>query len=558
MGFFSTWRGRMARTPVRRPQAAGRRLTFDILEDRTLLSVYVVDRLTDLGEGKGLTGDLRYCLTQAADGDEVQFGVTGTINLRRALPDLTHSVRIEGPGADLLTVRRNSVDYFRIFTMTTAEVTISGLTVANGEPISGGGAISVNGGTLTLADDVLTGNSVESFGGAVFVLSGSIVVTNSTITNNRALSGGGLYLASGGMRITNSTITNNRVIGYGEGGGLYIRGGVVSIDHSTLVGNAALGIDGECYYNGCEDGTDGRGGGIDLAGGLLTIDSSTLSSNEAIGGNETCRYDASGDLECGRSGNGQGGGLYVGGGTLVIDHTTITANSARGGSGLYFGDGRGNGGGVAFAIPGQTHDTILAGNSASTSDPDISGNLGSLGHSLIGDTQGGSGFDATDLLNVNPRLGPLADNGGPTLTHALLPGSPAIDAGDDTDAPDWDQRGEGFYRIIGDHIDIGAFEVQADSAPHRLDGSRSLFPSPALAFTPMKSPGLCPLPVAIGQQPAADVPGAVRPNGTKWVAPREATPMSRPGARLPRQAVRTGWDDPVADPPGWADLLDVK
>ncbi len=61
-------------------------------------------------------------------------------------------------------------------------------------------------------------------------------------------------------------------------------------------------------------------------------------------------------------------------------------------------------------------------------------------------------------------LGPLADNGGPTLTHALLPGSPAIDAGDNTDAPEWDQRGPGFPRIVNGTIDIGAFEVQNTAA----------------------------------------------------------------------------------------------
>jgi hypothetical protein len=69
-------------------------------------------------------------------------------------------------------------------------------------------------------------------------------------------------------------------------------------------------------------------------------------------------------------------------------------------------------------------------------------------------------LDPSDLLNVDPMLGPLQDNGGPTWTMALLPGSPAIDVGDNTDAPDWDQRGEGFPRIVNGVIDIGAFEVQ--------------------------------------------------------------------------------------------------
>jgi hypothetical protein len=112
---------------------------------------------------------------------------------------------------------------------------------------------------------------------------------------------------------------------------------------------------------------------------------------------------------------------------------------------------------------------MRAGNTAPTG-PDLYGNLGSLGHNLIGNTDGGSDFDPTNFLNVDPLLGPLQVNGGPTFTMALQCGSPAIDAGDNTDDPDWDQRGEGFPRIVNGIIDIGAYEVQQGecdgSAPH--------------------------------------------------------------------------------------------
>ena len=87
------------RCPLYRP-------VLEILEDRLLLSVFTVDRLTDTGDGANLAGDLRYCITQAADGDSIQFGVQGVINLTGALPDLTHSISMEGPGQDMLTVRR--------------------------------------------------------------------------------------------------------------------------------------------------------------------------------------------------------------------------------------------------------------------------------------------------------------------------------------------------------------------------------------------------------------------------------------------------------------------
>jgi hypothetical protein len=108
-------------------------------------------------------------------------------------------------------------------------------------------------------------------------------------------------------------------------------------------------------------------------------------------------------------------------------------------------------------------------NSIITGNPGqvLSGALTASGYNLISNSTGGSGYAPTDILDVDPLLGPLADNGGPTLTHALLPGSPAIDAGDPNpaDPPEWDQRGPGFPRIANGRIDIGAFEVQATGMP---------------------------------------------------------------------------------------------
>ena len=140
--------------------------------------------------------------------------------------------------------------------------------------------------------------------------------------------------------------------------------------------------------------------------------------------------------------------------TLIISNSTIAGNSSTG-----------QGGGVRNSPGGivNARNTILANNMAPTG-PDIFGSLTTSGYNLIGNSDGGTGFDDTDLLNVEPLLGPLQYNGGTTQTMALLPGSPAIDAGDNTDAPDWDQRGPGYPRITPDDpmIDIGAFEVQQD------------------------------------------------------------------------------------------------
>jgi hypothetical protein len=148
---------------------------------------------------------------------------------------------------------------------------------------------------------------------------------------------------------------------------------------------------------------------------------------------------------------------------VTIDHSTLADNEAVGGGGTV--PGMGYGGGICnTAGPGalQMDDTILADNGAD-GGPDLYGHVTSLGHNLIGNTADGFGFAASDLVNVDPQLGPLQNNGGPTQTLALLAGSPAIDAGDNANAPACDQRGPGFPRIVNGVIDIGAFEVQNGS-----------------------------------------------------------------------------------------------
>ena len=105
---------------------------------------------------------------------------------------------------------------------------------------------------------------------------------------------------------------------------------------------------------------------------------------------------------------------------------------------------------------------------ADSGGPDVFGPLNSLGHNLIGDGSGGSGYAATDLVGtsaspIDPMLGPLQDNGGPTWTMALLPGSPALGAGGPSDN-EWDQRGPGYARTVNGMTDIGAYEVQPSGA----------------------------------------------------------------------------------------------
>src|SRR5262245_5668682 len=184
------WRRRVLHPQARRPRYVARP---EALEDRTLLSVCLVDRLTDLGEGKEFVGDLRYCLTQAQDKDSIQFAVQGTINLTRALPDLTRSISIEGPGANLLTVRRDTGGDYRILTVAGgATVSVAGLTATNGRVSSIGGTISgggiYNSGTLTINGSIISGNG--AFGatgrGGGIVNTGMLVINHSVITGNSA------------------------------------------------------------------------------------------------------------------------------------------------------------------------------------------------------------------------------------------------------------------------------------------------------------------------------------------------------------------------------------
>jgi hypothetical protein len=176
--------------------------------------------------------------------------------------------------------------------------------------------------------------------------------------------------------------------------------------------------------------------------GTVTITNSTLSGNSA---------------------DRQGGGIYYGAdGVLIITSSTVSGNSA--GS---------NGGGIyQFSGTVITKNTIVAGNT-SPGAPDVFGAVSSQGHNLIGDGTGGSGFADTDFVGtssdpIDPQLEPLGDYGGPTPTMRPLPTSPVVDSGDNTDAPDTDQRG--FDRIVkgDDVIDIGAVELQPDEF-----GSRS-------------------------------------------------------------------------------------
>jgi hypothetical protein len=161
----------------------------------------------------------------------------------------------------------------------------------------------------------------------------------------------------------------------------------------------------------------------------------------------------------------------------------LTGNSANSGGGIYYDFDGSSGGTVILA------NTVLKTGASGENIYNFGGQVVSQGYNLSNDN--GSGFltGPGDQINTDPVLGPLQDNGGPTFTHALLPGSPAIDAGDPnfTPPPLYDQRGPGFDRVVNGRIDTGSFEVQGPT-PTPTPCTGRCTPTPRPRPTPAPRP----------------------------------------------------------------------
>jgi hypothetical protein len=429
---------------------------LDVLEDRTLPSTLTVLNLSDTGVAGD--GSLRGEIAAAQWGDTINFnpGLSGTITLSGSELFLNKNLTITGPGASQIGISGNNA--VRILEVASgATVSVTGLTIENGSFRTFGpaGAGIANEGTLTLTNCSVANNranGLESAWGGGIVNKGSLTIQNSLVMGNVCATtgggGGGAIDNYSTLAIVNSTLSNNNG-GGGEGGAILNEtGATATITSSTLSGNKGTSSGGISNY------------------GTMTIDSSTLSGNTSgfsAGGIYNAGTLTLSDSTIAANSAYSGGGGILNGGTLTINNSTIAGNANSLGS---FGGGIYNGGAL------NMQNTILAGNTDTGGAPDLYGSLTSSGYNLIGNTAGSSGgFAATDLLNVNPRLGPLQNNGGPTQTMALLSGSPALDAGDpnyltDTTNPlAYDQRGPGFNRVANGRIDIGAFEAQTSVQP---------------------------------------------------------------------------------------------
>jgi hypothetical protein len=320
---------------------------------------------------------------------------------------IDNDVILDG-GGDLTVNANGTHRVFRVASQTTAG--LLGMTVSGGAT-TGFGAGILNVGTLTLANSTVSGNVADRGGGGI-ENDGVLTVTDGTVSGNAADEGGGIYNDSfGTLTLTNSTVSGNAADL--RGGGIYAGNfSTLTVRGSTVSGNEA------------DDG-----GGI-FNGGTLTMTNSTVSENMADGG---------------------GGGIHnlI---ALTLTSSTVSGNVASLADGI-------------LSDPGATilevTNTLVDGDCLAFTLTSGGGNLESPANTC--------GFDqVSDQVGVSPmdlKLQPLADNGGPTETHALAPDSVAIDQITETDCVDADGESlatdqRGYPRPGGSMCDVGSFEVQ--------------------------------------------------------------------------------------------------
>jgi hypothetical protein len=377
-----------------------------VLENRRLLSALTVTTAADSG-----AGSLRAEIAAAKSGDIINFASSlkgQTITLTSGELLVNKGLTIQGPGAAQLTI--SGGNHSRVFDVASSQpVVLTGLTISNGASQVGGGIYDASGSVLTVSACTISNCHAE-------VLNGGC--------------GGGIY-NSGTLTLGGCTISGDSARLSGRGGGIF-NAGQMSASNCTLSGDSAT-----------------FGGGIyEFSRHKAWLTNCTIAGCSAVAG----------------------GGVNVGPYTIVsLTNCTVSLNHANG---VIPGSG---GGGITVAS-GYTailylNNTIVAGNTFGGSPlftgADISGQVYNAYHDLVGN---GRGWNIVNGSNgnvvgsgthvINAMLGPLQNNGGLTMTMALLAGSPAIGQADNFfDAPVTDQRGVTRSDVPGELTDIGAFEV---------------------------------------------------------------------------------------------------
>ena len=325
-----------------------------------------------------------------------------------------------------------------------------------------GGGLAVGGtggggGTVDIFDTVISDNSASNFGGAIINFGYIFTIVRSTITGNTSKRGGAIYSSQGGLGIYLSTISENEATI--EGGGIHSLLGTIVLEQSTIADNLSATIGGGISTNSSnltitESTISGNVANAGNGGGLRTLAATTVIENSTV----TTNYS-----------DGNGAGIEITGGSLTVRHSTIANNQT---------DISGNGGGIAVTSGTVfLENTIVADNDSFHSGLDDIIGTATIRFCLIGVNTGatlvqqGVNLVGTSGSPIDPQLGQLFDNGGPTKTHALLAGSPAIDMGAPVfSPPNSDQRGSPFVRVVdgdvvaGARIDIGAYERQTVAA----------------------------------------------------------------------------------------------
>jgi CSLREA domain-containing protein len=444
----------------------------------------IVNSLADPGNGPC---NATQCTLREAINDpgstEISFApdLTGPITLAPPAAGggtltINKTLSITGPSQRIVIRRRTTDPLFRIFrigpgvTVRLTNLTIQGGRLSGG---SGGAGIS-NTGTLSLINSVVAGNSAVMGGGGIVnfgTLGGTLRLINSTVSDNSGEVGGGINNIDGTLTLTQSRVSNNNSVEVG--GGINNNGSAarLTLTNSTVSRNSADG-----------------GGGIENTGGIITLTNSTVTGNTAtsFGGGISNRLGGAtviGSTVSDNSSNFIAAGILNLEGRLNLTNSTVSRNSAASGDGggilitsttsrttlrnttVARNSAAQGGGGIRTSGPLILTNSLVALNTA-PQGPDVlkSGGvtvtarfslLGIRSGSGVSDGVNGNQF-GTRSNPLDPLLGPLADNGGPTQTHALLLGSPAIDAASTPDCPTTDQRG--VPRPQGPACDIGSYE----------------------------------------------------------------------------------------------------